>query len=295
RGRGRRRWRRERLQRLGLPVPAALRVELPGAARGDAITFVGGELAEREVDPERAVALGVVDEPDVRRRGRAAIGRDGAIGRDAAVGGHATVGRDATAGGSWRRSRRRGRDEDDRTNPAIDDALLAAPREQLGAIDDRLPRRDRAELGDLLARIRGGVGLVGRRRLGGAGAGPGAGGVGARAGSRRAGPRRASVPRAALLRGRVGGTIAGRGPLARSPALARPARGDRGARGDHQHPGGGAAHAHHDRAPSSSAIGATISLREPASHTMYPGNGSTSGTTTVRRAAAAVPYTPRSR
>ncbi len=40
-------------------------------------------------------------------------------------------------------------------------------------------------------------------------------------------------------------------------------------------------------------IGTTISLLEAESHAMCPGNLSTSGTTIVRRSAAAVPQTPR--
>ncbi len=38
--------------------------------------------------------------------------------------------------------------------------------------------------------------------------------------------------------------------------------------------------------------GTTSSLREAESHAMWPGNAFTSGTTTLRRSAAAVPHTP---
>jgi hypothetical protein len=44
---------------------------------------------------------------------------------------------------------------------------------------------------------------------------------------------------------------------------------------------------------SASNTGTTISLRKRASQAMCHGNASTSGTTTVRRSAAAVPQTPR--
>ncbi len=58
------------------------------------------------------------------------------------------------------------RQRDGRTDAAVDDALRAASREQLRAIDHGLPRWNRAEISDLLARIgRRRVGVIRWRRL----------------------------------------------------------------------------------------------------------------------------------
>jgi len=129
---------RERRDAVGLPVPAPLAVEHPRAGERDSIALLRRRRrrAELDADRERTVALGVIDEPRVLRRHEAGIhGR----GRNARI-------RD--------RLRRGCRYHDRRTERAVHDAVLAAAREVLGAIDDRLPGRHRAQIGDHLAGIR---------------------------------------------------------------------------------------------------------------------------------------------
>ena len=171
RGRGRggrpgRRRGRQRGDRVGLPVPAAIVVERPRAAERDAIAGRGLHprvAGQPRADRERAVALGVIDQPHVRRRDEARVGA-----RDARVGG-ALLGRR--------------RHQDVAAEHAVRDAMLLAAREVVRAIDHRLPRRDRAELAQ---------GLAGIDDVLAAGAGPGA--------DARAGVRARVLARAALAR-----------------------------------------------------------------------------------------------
>src|ERR1051325_2142886 len=68
--------------------------------------------------------------------------------------------RSRSRSGGRRTGRWRSRDHHRRTDTAVDDAVLSSAAEQLRAIDDRLPRRNRTELRDHAAGIRR-LGLVG--------------------------------------------------------------------------------------------------------------------------------------
>src|SRR5258708_39159987 len=97
-------------------------VERPRTRECDAIARFALRI---DADRERAVAVGVVDEPRVRRRDRRRTG-----------------------------IARRSRDHDRLAERAVTDTVLAAAREVQRAIDDDLPRGQRPDLADLLAGIR---------------------------------------------------------------------------------------------------------------------------------------------
>ena len=123
-------------QLIDFPVVVARRrrapTRPPSATRSPCFARL---LAELDADRERAVAFGVVDEPRVRRRDEAAVAA-----RDRPI-------------------------LDRRAERAVHDAVLAATREVLRAIDDGLPRRERRRGRRSACRDRDGSCSSSRRRV----------------------------------------------------------------------------------------------------------------------------------
>ena len=143
------RWRRrrQRRERVDLPEPVAVVVERPTRrrARRDRPASSCARLAELDADRERAVALGVVDEPRVRRRRRRRVSRAAAAAASAAASA-AAARRCRTPGGrtSYRRAeRRRTRRRADRAARGTARDRRRPPTRASREIRDHLARRDR--------------------------------------------------------------------------------------------------------------------------------------------------------